>query len=477
MGRQGQLLSAYESKFRHAHHISRSEIWFGSLSEAVLLAVVIAAHVVFKHKRMQTSETRFQLLCRRPGLVAYLLKNLDVLNSLPPRDRNVTAWTLYRVFWHHEGEFRGLKEKIDQMMALDRSKTDADLSATASSFWPALIYSAVRALIPSLYRHHFRAPGHVSDLPLENSLWLANALLVVVMNFVIYLFVLFQINDAGRRYAQTMRVWLLFDSLWRFPSQSLLAGDARLEIVQVRTRRNGEVVEELGHCQALRGDFSGELASSEGREEDDLVNMKKVNEVLPTWWAWREYLLIDYTDKRVRLELHLIVGFAVLLTTAGQIFVEFYKDGFDVLQLSDTNTTESFLHRHLGPLFVQSAWDVAFLIFPLLRAIYCAATMNSLIEVQLQKVLHLEVLCDSARQAGSQPHRTHDGKDDDVGTGIRNIFRMARSELSNGGSAATLFNCCKISKRVFAVTGAAMSVFGGSQVVEILGALGNLVDE
>mmetsp|Transcript_68545 Transcript_68545/g.200520 ORF Transcript_68545/g.200520 Transcript_68545/m.200520 type:complete len:869 (-) Transcript_68545:93-2699(-) len=460
----GNMLAAYESNFRHAHQISRSEVHFGYISEVLVLALVIAAHTTFRYKRVQTRGARLHILCGRPRLFLCMLDHLEFLDSLPHRDRLATAHHLHMASKEHEGKIQDLQQRIDAMMA--RNSSYEDLDVASSSFWPAMLYAFVRALIPSIYRQFIPIHGKVAAVPEYNTLWMLNAVSVMMANILVYLFALFQVQEATRRYTRCMQMWLLFDNSWNFPSQTVLAGDALTETVQVQVQEEEEVVKMLDISRSLIGDFSYEHASSEAHRDDDLVNIQMVREKLPIWWSWREYLIIDYTDKKVRLEFHLVVVFVMLLMSVGQIFADWSDQRVELSGLRDADGTIRWFGSHVTTLTFQTAWDVLSLMVPLLHAIHCAVTMNHLIESQLQKVLHLEEVigsasCDRSSEAGGGQSKA------DVGAQVRNIFSMARSELDRGGSVTMLLCVCKINKQLLAIIGTVLSVFGGGQAVEI----------
>lgn len=488
MRERGRVAIAFESNFRHVHHVSRSEVWFGSMTEAFLLLLVITAHAAFKHKRMQTEEARYELLCRRPKLVKCFLKNLDILDRLPARDRTVMARTLQRVCSTHKDKFRDLQAEYDALMAV--TPGEDSLSGVAHSFWPAALYALLRALVPSTYRQLVPGAGnsgYASAVPEENSLWMLSAIVTMVTSFIVYLFVLFQVKEACRHYTRTMQVWLIFDSLWNFPSQCSLTGNALTEIVQVNKDEDGESIQMLDRSLRLIGDFSAEHVSSYGMRKDDVVNVATVRDCLPTWWAWREYLIIDYADKRVRLELHLVVAILLLVVAGLMMLVDDLKEGTRKPDLTDIDSCMSWFEGHVSALTFQTALDLLFLTPPLLHAMHTAATMNRLIESQLQKVVHLaEIVGEpegspsvdaSPSENGSQQLQFQAPKDE-LGQNVRNIFRAAKAEFANGGSSATrLLSFVKINRQTFAIAGTTLSVFTGSQFVEIFESVINLSDD
>jgi len=456
---------AFESDLRNSHQVARSEVWIGGTTTTLALLLVIMAHSTFRHKRMQAVEARCELIRRRPRLVRCLLENCEFIRLLPSRDQITMVRNLHRVFTEDKKQkqekrrFEGLKDYYEKMMELEANKPD--LSAIGSSFWPAAVFSLVRCMLPSIQRQFIPLGGYVNAVPMDNSLWMLSFLQVAVLNFLAYVFILFQIREAARRYMRNMQVWIAFDSLWIFPSQNSLAGDPMAETVELDA--DGEGVAMLSRAHKPLADFGLEHQ----RDSDDfLVNLDQVREMLPTWWAWREYLIIDYVDKRVRLELHIVVALIVVLVSFGLVTVDAFFNWKDRPTDMDAERMAQWYSEHLNAITMQVFLDLLFFTPPLLTAMSCACAMNKLIETQLHKVEVLEALvCQHVRG-------TADERESNlvqlVGHQVRNVFRVARSELQAGGRSATrILSLVKINRQTLAIVGTLLSLCTGSQCVEL----------
>uniref|UniRef100_A0A7S4VVB1 Uncharacterized protein n=1 Tax=Alexandrium monilatum TaxID=311494 RepID=A0A7S4VVB1_9DINO len=480
---QGQMFFAYESKFRHAHQISRSEVHIGGMVDAVLLVMIIAAHLTFRRKRMQATEARYELICRRPHLVKCFMTH-NIMDQMQSRDRAVLLDVLDRLYQnHHENLDTNLPhltakfKKVRTEAEKGRPKLDEN-TGTATSFWLSSSYALLRALLPCIYRQFFPTRGIVAAVPEENTLWMLSSMLSVVTHFIVYTFILFQIWEASRRYTRTMQTWLLFDSHWTFPSMGALAHDAQMQMMAVHTYDDGEQREEI--CKSPNSpehdqhfSFTTEHVSSVDCMSDNIVNMSAVRDFLPNWWAWREYLIIDYTDTRVRLELHLIVAFAILLMSSGLIYFDAVKNDVQNIAVNRTmDQTLELLETTVTALTFQALGDLLFLMPPVLHAIFCAANINRLIEVQLQRVDHLADCVGppivNGFEAGS-PGDAPTSAQDEVGPRVRHIFRLAKAEQKSGGASATrLLSILPINQKTLAVASTLLSLFTGGQVAEIL---------